>query len=231
MININNICESYKVYMENSFGNDLLEKLLIVGYGSNIYNMEIKSDFDVCLIDYLNILSTHEKNLIINKTIDFQVENGLEIDEEVPFINKLIFNSSELRDIFTKNPFLNDVGLYEISDVVKTKEFLSSPLMKKRLFLNIFTTDRQLIAGNKFIEKVFEYYSWKTVIEAISNNYRLNKLQHEIVESLLYSNPYTLKEGEWYLGYKRNHKYKERYIRESLMKFCNQFNNRVVNYD
>ncbi|ANC23017.1 hypothetical protein CN300_10430 [Bacillus thuringiensis] len=230
-IKINKICNNYKAYIRNCIKKSTLDKLLIIGYGSNIYMEEKNSDFDVCIIDYSGILTIEETSLLTDLTLNFHKENGLKIDEEVPFSNKLIFNKQEISQIFNKNPFINENGIFEINDVIKTNEFLSSPEMKKRLFLNIFTTDRLVISGNIFIEKVFEFYSWKIVIEAITHKYMLNDLNYEVVEKLLYSNPYTSKEGEWYLGYKKNNIYKERYITEGVKKFCSQFYYSVMQYD
>lgn len=222
-VKINRICSKYKTYIENMLGKNKLNTLLIIGYGSNIYEHEVNSDLDVCIVDPQNTLNTSEKDMLVDKTILFHKENGLKLDEEVPLNNKLVFNNKDISSIFNKNPFTNQEGVFEIKDIVKTRDFLTSDEMKQRLFLNIFTTERQVIFGDRYMEKVFEFYSWKIIIEAIIKNYMLQDIDPEIIGKLLYRNPNTNKEGEWYLGYKRNNERKQQYIRESLKRYCKEF--------
>ena len=96
---------------------------IIVFYGSNIYN-ESSSDLDVCLI-FNQPVDNQLKQEIINKTIQFQRESLLRIDEEIPFDNKLIYTLNELEDVFIDSPF-RDGDNFKLDEIVKTQEFLSS---------------------------------------------------------------------------------------------------------
>ena len=115
---------------------------IVIYYGSNIYN-ESCSDLDLCLI-FKKKLSKVVQQKLINKTIEFQKNNNLRIDEEIPFTNKLVYTIDEIEDIFINSPFIEN-GKYKLDDIVKSKEFLSSTIMKKRLMLNILTTDHKVL--------------------------------------------------------------------------------------
>ena len=147
---MNKICEKYCNEVKKIYGK-YIESIII--YGSNIYNVN-SSDLDLCLI--LNYRTEKLDDSIIEFTKKFHKDNNLKLDEEVPYKNKLIYTFNELEDSIKNSPFyLNEKPI--IKDIVKDSDFLSSLEMKKRLLINILTTDHVTIGKSiKKYENFFE---------------------------------------------------------------------------
>ncbi|MEG0793565.1 MAG: hypothetical protein RSD55_05830 [Lachnospiraceae bacterium] len=186
---------------------------MVIAYGSNCYG-DSKSDLDVCII----VDNTFDKEKeIISKTINFSKIHSLRIDTEIPYENKLIFTYDEVREILSKNIFLNNKNKFEILDIQKDSDFLSSNEMRSRLLLNILTTDHVVTNGNREFVRKCEEKSWNILMDALISCYSLNNestidkyLEH------MYRNPYTGKSGEDYLGYKKHYPRKDIYLRKQL---------------
>ncbi|MDD2409672.1 MAG: hypothetical protein PHD03_03020 [Bacilli bacterium] len=206
---MNNICVKYINMINEKFS--FCNPIIII-YGSNIYTAN-SSDLDVCLI-INNNFKNHTSN-IIDETILFHHENNLKLDDEVPFENKLVYSYEEIDIMLSNNPFYNN-GIYYIDDIVKTKTFLLSKLMKQRLLLNILTTDHLIINDNKNIINRYENKAWDIILDTIINFYYLNNPNENEILNLLYKNKYTNAEGEMYLGYKTNNIQKELYLKNKI---------------
>lgn len=207
---LNKICIEYIDMMMNFMENC---NPIIIIYGSNIYNVSA-SDLDVCIIiDSKNIRLVDE---IINKTLLFHKQFNLKIDDEIPHKNKLVYFYEEIEEMLSTNPFCKD-NVYNIADIEKTKEFLSSYTMKQRLLLNILTTDHKTINDYNGIVKKYENRAWHIILSAIRNYYKLHDLQANEVLELLYKNRDTGAEGEMYLGYKKNNLKKEIYLKSKII--------------
>lgn len=203
---INKLCKNYYDMIIREYGT-IIQSTII--YGSNIYNCS-SSDLDVCLI-----VNNYDKALqdeIIKKTKSFHLLNKLKVDEEIPFENKLIYSEKEVLDTLEHSPFEFN-GNIIIKDIVKTKEFLSSVEMKKRLLLNILTTDHLTIGKST---ENYERIAWKIILTALKEYYLLQNMDIENILTYLYKNPYTGAEGEMYLGYKKNRVEKEMYLKRKL---------------
>lgn len=193
---------------------------IIIFYGSNIYSQNF-SDLDVCLI-FKECLNDQIKNEIICETITFQKNNKLKIDEEIPFYNKLIYTIDEIEDIFINSPF-RDGEKFKLDNIVKTKEFLSSNLMKKRLFINILTTDHRVVNDkNKLIRK-FEQMAWKELLLMLKGVFGTNIANPNNVLDNLYVNPKTHYGGEMHLGYKFGNPNKRKYLNNKVKQICKSF--------
>lgn len=203
---MNKICQEYIDLIQNEYKN-YVDTIII--YGSNIYNIS-SSDLDVCLIvdkdDY------DMKRKIIYETIMFHKLNKLRIDEEIPFENKLIYTWNEINYTLNNSPFYQN-GKYEIKDIDKNPEFLSSNEMKQRLILNILTTDHIVIG--KSID-IYEKKAFSLIINTIIKYYNLNNPSYLEILDCMYRNQYTGNEGEMYLGYKKENKQKEDYLIRKL---------------
>ena len=206
---MNKICDKYCNMINSKYGK-LIKSIII--YGSNIYN-ESNSDLDICLI--VDKCSEKIKNEIICSTKKFHEDNGLKIDEEVPFDNKLIYTYEEIENVLANPPFYNN-GEVVINKIVKTKEFLSSEEMKKRLLLNILTTDH-LTIGNSTIE--FEKKAFDIIVNVIIKYYNLKNPTVNQLLNCMYVNQFDGSEGEMYLGYKKNYKEKEQYLIDKLKEY------------
>ena len=203
---INRLCKDYCDMINNRY-NRIIESIII--YGSNIYNCS-SSDLDVCLITSEYNQSLRDE--IIRMTKEFHLSNNLRIDEEIPFENKLIYSENEVLNTLEHSPFEFD-GETLIKHIVKTREFLSSIEMKKRLLLNILTTDH-LTMGKSTEE--YERKALKIIIETLKKYYSLKDVDVEKILPYFYRNPYTGAEGEMYLGYKKNKVEKDMYLRKKI---------------
>lgn len=211
-----NILEKYKESSLNLFSDSTYPVAIIV-YGSSIYNYNQKiSDLDVCFILDDDQYSEQIIAQLINMTVYFHMCNSLPIDEEIPFENKLVFSVDEVKETLSGNLFCSANGVWEIPPIIKTHDFLSSKLMKKRLLLNILTSDHILLSGDENTVKKFEERAWEIIIEAVVKCFNPPRIDVETVLSLLLRNPITLEEGEMYLGYKSDLSQKEKYLRMVL---------------
>lgn len=208
---MNKMCLKY-IDMINDNYSDCIESIII--YGSNIYDGN-SSDLDVCLIT--NNLSTKVQKKIIDSTIEFHRKNRLKLDEEVPFDNKLIYSTSDIDEALNYSPFYKNKKVV-INEIKKTKKFLSSTEMKKRLLINILTTDHITI-GKSTLE--YEKRAYKIIIDVIIKYFNLiNPTVNELLDNM-YKNKYTGAEGEMFLGYKKNHENKEKYLINKLTEYLN----------
>lgn len=215
---MNKLCKNYSKMVLTNF-----KELnpIIIFYGSNIYN-ESCSDLDVCLI-FSEKLNSEIKQKIIDKTILFQKSFNLRIDEEIPFDNKLIYTVNELQDVFSDSPF-RDGQNFKLDDIVKSEEFLSSSVMKKRLLINLLTTDHKVVNDkNKQIKK-FEHMAWQEILLMLKNVFNTDLTSVDNVLDHLYVNPITHYGGEMHLGYKLANPNKRKYLKNKVKKACKLFN-------
>ena len=208
---MNKYCNEYidLIFKKYSFLNPT-----IIIYGSNIYNGS-SSDLDVCLI--LNKTDKEVENRIIKDTIKFHKVKNLKVDEEIPHTNKLIYTYDEVMETIENNPFFKN-GAYKINDIVKTKEFLSSKMMKQRLLLNILTTDHLIFGTYKKELLNLQDKAWDLIIDTVINYFKIENLSVETLLQHLYTNQYTGATGEMFLGYKKNYLQKEKYLRIQIEK-------------
>ena len=182
---MNKVCKDYITLIREGYG-DYVDTIII--YGSNIYNAS-SSDLDVCLI--VNKCDDKITKKLITDTINFHKSNDLRVDEEIPFDNKLVYTWDEINYTLNNSPFYQN-GKYEIKDIVKSKEFLSSKEMKQRLLLNILTTDHMVI-GKSTVE--YEKRAFSLILDAVINYYKLNNPSYLDILDCFYKNKYTGSEG------------------------------------
>lgn len=203
---MNKICDDYCKLINQKFSKYIRS---IIFYGSNIYDVS-NSDLDVCLIS--KELTPEIQQEIISETIKFHINNNLRIDEEVPHKNKLIFTVDEIIETLTNPPFFVN-GEIIIHDIDKNPVFLSSKEMKQRLLLNILTTDHRTI-GESTAE--YETQALKIILFVIRSYFKIENASIDEILECMYQNKYTGASGEMYLGYKKNHKEKDEYLRRKI---------------
>lgn len=197
----------------------------VIAYGSNCYGVN-DSDLDVCIIVDNDF---NQKENLIEDTIIFSKEKGIKVDDEIPHSNKLVFTYKQVEKILMESLFINDKGIYYISDIVKTKKFLNSKEMYCRLLLNILTTEHRIMCGNRKFIELCQEKAWMLIIDVLINTYKIGEnVDEEVYINLLYRNPYTGSEGEWYLGYKRNYPKKDIYLRKSFHKYLKIYMEREI---
>lgn len=203
---MNKICKDYCDLIQAKFFDTIQS---IIFYGSNIYD-DNSSDLDVCVIVRKNNPQLQEK--IINETLKFYLIHNLRIDDEVPHTNKLVYTIDEIEETLNNPPFYEN-GIVVIHDIVKNMKFLSSKEMKQRLLLNILTTDHLTVGEST---KDYEIRALRIILDVIINYFKIDdKSETEILECM-YQNKYTGATGEMYLGYKKDHKEKDKYLRKKI---------------
>jgi len=170
-------------------------------YGSAAYGVSC-NDLDICMIvdDY----SLDELQDFKKLVIDFHANNALQLDDEVPYDNKLIYTNAECEEMLHNSPFVFKDGMYKISPIVKKTEFLGSKEMKHRLLLNILTTRSILIAGDNDVIVKYRKAAWELLVKVIINYSKLNAFDLSEIHENLMKDKYRGVEGELFLGYKAN---------------------------
>ena len=215
---MNKLCKDFKNEIFTSFPN---LNIGIIIYGSNIFKIN-SSDLDVCIIG--DDISEEDKKKIEKKVIEFHNKYNLKIDQEVPYENKLIFSYQEIKDAIIDHPFV-EKGIIRINPIIKTKEFLGSVEMKKRLIINILTTKHISINCNHII-KTYERKAWDLILKTIIEYAGISKLNPSYILKNLYMDIYTGNEGEMFLGYKDNCIEKEKYLIKNIKKALKKLKNK-----
>lgn len=189
-----------KEYVKYISGINHLEPSVLM-YGSTVYG-KISSDLDVSLV--VKDFSREDFDKLKRMTIDFQRQNGLSLDEEVPYESKLMYREADVEEMLKNSPFQKIDGVYKITPVEKSKDFLSSKEMKYRLLLNILTTRSLLLAGDSEKIKAYKQKAWELLVDVIISYNKLEEVKIDHFLELLYKDEKTGHEGEMFLGYKDN---------------------------
>lgn len=179
-----------------------IDGLFLILYGSTVYGVD-HSDLDICFLSE-RTFSNEEFETLKKITFDFHVNNKLRIDEDISFDDKLLYTKEFMFETFSNLPFKYKNGKYLISQIKKTKKFLSSIEMRKRLLLNILTVKRKVLIGNvKEIDK-YSKIAWSKIIKIVMSYAEIKEVTINEFVNLIYKDPFCGKEGEMYLGYKNN---------------------------
>lgn len=200
---IPDIGKEYIKYMNRETKNINPDILL---YGSTVYG-KVSSDLDISFIVKKFDIKDYER--IKDLTIKFQKQHKMNLDDEVPYSSKLVYSNADVEYMLKNTPFKKINGVYRITPIEKTPEFLSSKEMKYRLLLNILTTRSLVLQGNE--QKIDEYKqkAWDLLVKVIISYNKLSEINLDKFIKLLYKDEKTNKDGEMFLGYKTNIKQKK----------------------
>ncbi len=196
----------------NKFG-----EMISILYGSTVFGVD-SSDLDMSFIRDKD-LTSNDMKLLKQMTIDYHMSNNLQLDDEVPYENKLIYTYDFLNQTMKDLPFPMVNNRFIIPKIIKSKEFLSSQEMKKRLILNILTVKHLIFNGNPNILKPYEQTAWKKMIDVIISYANLSEFTLDEIMNCFIKDPYNELDGEMYLGYKTNNINKIKYLCNSLQKY------------
>lgn len=196
----------------NKFG-----EMISILYGSTVFGID-SSDLDMCFIRSKD-LTSNDMKILRKMTIDYHKSNNLKLDDEVPYESKLIYTYDFLNQTMKDLPFPVVNNRFIIPKIIKSKEFLSSVEMKKRLILNILTVKHLIFTGNPDILMPYEQTAWKKMIDVIISYANLSEFTLDEIMSCFMADPYNKLDGEMYLGYKINNINKIKYLRDSLQKY------------
>ena len=205
----NSIIEKYKNSIIKEYGD-----LTLILYGSTVYGVNT-SDLDICYLSDIELTKRRFERLK-DLTRIFHLENGLRIDEEVPYDNKLVYSNDMIKKIFEEPPFPYVNNKFIINPILKNKNYLSSLEMSKRLLLNILTVRNNVLFGNE--EKVKEFSKTRdlVLIRVVLSYAEIKEVTIDELINLLYEDPYSHATGELYLGYKDNLKEKMDFLETSV---------------
>ncbi len=178
----------------------------ILLYGSTVYG-KISSDLDVSFI--VKRFDNDEYERIKKLTIDFQKQHKMNLDDEVPYSSKLVYTDADVENMLKNTPFRKVNGIYRITPIEKTPEFLSSKEMKYRLLLNILTTRSLTLQGDDEKIDAYRQKAWDLLVRIIISYNELSEVDLEHFIQLLYRDEKTDRDGEMFLGYKTNIKQKQ----------------------
>lgn len=178
----------------------------ILLYGSTVYG-KVSSDLDISFI--VKKFDTEDYEKIKNLTIQFQKNHKMNLDEEVPYSSKLVYTDSDVEYMLKNSPFKKVNGIYRITPIEKTPEFLNSKEMKYRLLLNILTTRSLILQGNTEKIDTYKQKAWDLLVKIIISYNELSEIDLDHFIQLLYRDEKTNQDGEMFLGYKTNIKQKQ----------------------
>ena len=149
--------------------------------------------------------------------IDLHVRHKLNLDDEVPYENKLMMSYDDIERAVSLQSFTKHEKGYRVPLVEKTKAFLASPEIKWRLALNAFTTPHECVSGNKEVYEAFRKRAEKSIIElATGLSPHDNPGKKEMMEILIRGE--DGEEGEMYLGYKQERENVIKYLDEIIFR-------------
>lgn len=197
---MNKILKDFKKYIYLNIPN-LPKDCMIIVYGSSAYGKK-KSDLDVAFV--LKQYNKKMYDLIEKYTIQFQIDRDMQIDQEVPYSNKLVYTFDELNNILNYSVFPFYHGKYIINPILINDKYFKSNEMKKRLMLNILTTYSVLINGNRTEFENYRMKAWKNIVVVVSSYYDLEVINIDDFIKSLYLDKTTNTYGEDFLGYKES---------------------------
>lgn len=185
--------------LSSFFKSEFKQDFFTIIYGSYAYGVNCSSS-DIDFVTVSRSLTAENYRNTIEFAFDFYDRHGLVIDYEVPHDNKLLADYDTLDDAIAGNGFERRSGRIYVPPVVKTKEFLSSDAIAKRLLLNAITSNNILVAGdeNYYLEKRAQAFE-----NMIGFMFSIDGVGSYSVEGLVQSLiGAPERNGEMYLGYK-----------------------------
>jgi predicted nucleotidyltransferase len=182
------------------------------------------SDLDILFAT--DIYTESQFNLIRDFVLKLRTKYSLTIDEEIPYKNKLLLSYSDILHSSQITCFNTETdGLYKISPIQDSYEYLSSKEARDRLLLNIFTTPNIFITGNRVKYDQFKLLMEKSLFKLI---YGLLKNDKNITKEDLYNKlvfDESGKKGRSYLGYKTERKLVQAHILSLIEKYYQDYLN------
>lgn len=150
--------------------------------------------------------------------IDLHTRHGLNLDDEVPYENKLIVSYEDVQNAVNLLSFIKSGSSYKIPPIEKKEKFLASPEVRWRLILNALTSPHEFIYGNQEIYADFKVGAEKAIVRlARGLTKEDNPTPTELLQSLFSGT--NGEEGEMYLGYKKERDETVRYLENIMVEY------------
>lgn len=196
-------------------------------YGSSVYGTKNSSaDVDLlCAVPDTHV-TTIDLDDLSQLIHDTHISYGHEVDQEVPYSNKLVYGFGDLQDAVTLEAFHDDgQGNVVIPQIQKTSNFLASRQIKLRLGLNALTTPNIILCNeDRAVKQYTELAGIAITAAGISLSQKARCDFDNIIAAL--SLPGPAANNEMYLGYKLEHnsvkEHLQRIIARSMDILANQ---------
>lgn len=188
-------------------------KDLLILYGSAACG-KTTSDFDFCFVR--ETPRAGDAARIEQAALNFHHKNGLKVDEEVPYSNKLLYSKKDLVQAVYFGPFEKKDGLPQIDPIEKTPEFLSSPQIKKRLLFNMMTTPSRLLLGDEALFNRYKTVAFETLVDIMFSYEHALPMSQQGLLSRLLTDSRSGRSGEDFLGYKKEKPAVVSYLTEQI---------------
>lgn len=196
------IYNTIEVFLNGCFKNRMYFACV---YGSHAYNNNRRSSSDIDIFISSEKFESNDFGKIKKFIVDIHEKLHLDLDEEVPYKNKLLVKYDEVQKSVHLLGFKLVNNRYQIPKIIKSKRFLASNQVKLRLLLNALTSPH-IFLGNDYDS----YLSFRRTAERnllflcfdLKDCLVLKK--SEILETLLKGK--NGESGEMYLGYKKENK-------------------------
>ena len=147
--------------------------------------------------------------------VNLHIQNHLKIDEEVPYINKLIMSYNDVADAVRLKAFIKKGQKYLIPPVTDDKDFLMSREVRLRIILNALTSPHEYICGNQNEYSKSKQKAEKAIIRlAYGLTPKTNLNEGEILQILL-RGPKGEESGT-YLGYRNQRVKVIKYLKDLI---------------
>lgn len=184
-------------------------------YGSHVsgHNTET-SDIDM----FVAMGSFDEKDFLRVRDflVDLHLRYGLNLDDEVPYENKLVVSYDDVQQAIALDSFIKSGERYQVPLVKKNKGFLASLEIRWRLILNALTSPHECVYGNKELYTTFKTSAEKSIVRLARGLVKSEESTQEELLAVLVSGAKG-EEGEMYLGYKKEHRSVIEYL-ENIIK-------------
>ncbi len=196
-ISLKKIIFDFEPYFKEYFRN---RKYFVCLYGSHLTNKaNVHSDIDIFIA--LPKYTKTDLKIIKKFIINYHIKNKLELDNEVPYANKLLITYSDLDKAVKLGGLSIENGKLIVPPIIKTKKFLSSKKVKLRLAFNALTSPHKFFGTD-----LDQYFKMKEFAESnlfyLSKTFTIKKKLsiNNLVETLIKGADGET--GELYLGYK-----------------------------
>lgn len=186
-------------FAENSLS---LEDYFVCIYGSfSTSHFRQESDLDI-------VFATETPNeLDFTRIQDFVIyeheKYGLEIDQEVPYRNKLLVSYEDIKQAASLNVFnVNNDDVFAVPEITDDIEFLSSIDARKRLLLNALTTPHDFMCGNQEAYSSLKAECEKSMLRLAHGIGGIAIKSTDDLMNVLLSRNEDASSGRAYLGYK-----------------------------
>ncbi len=171
------------------------------------------SDIDVFII--VEKYNSKDFTRSLNFLTDLHDRYNLKIDNEVPYVNKLIVSYKDVMRAIALDPFIYKEEKYYIPPIRKSKKFLSSQEIRWRLILNALTSPHLFIYGNKKKYLSFKNDMEKSIVRLALGLVGTQKPTINNLIKILLTSTHG-ERGEMYLGYKKERKEVVEYLKNLI---------------